>query len=156
MTFSIDLKGEESATRKLTSLAHLHALKPHIKALAIHLKGRIAQVPPMTDANLPGDYPKKWYIRTRGPAWALKGGGWHSRKTSKTLTKSWTIKMRDGGLTGVVGTNVKYAPFVQDLPRQAWYHTRTGWKTVQHVQDTEYNFVRRYLLAAIDRIVGGA
>lgn len=152
-SFTITDKGFKEAIAKLNSLQQLRALRPSVKAATYYLKGQMMVYPPETDANKPGSYPKRWYQRGYGPKWALKGGGVHGRKTSQNLMQSWGIKMQHAGLTGVIGTNVKYARYVQDADKQASFHRANKWRTVQSVAAEFGPLALRYIAQAIERIL---
>ena len=155
MTMTITDKGFAEAVKKLHSLNQLRAIRPDIKAATLYIKGEIAQYPPGTSANVPGPYPKKWYVRGYGPQWARAGGGWGGRRKSETLGRKWGIKMQDGGLTGVVGTNVSYARYVQDDELQARFHKSRGWRTVQDVAQKDGKVAIRIISAGIARVLAG-
>lgn len=107
------------------------AFKDGIQAAAIWIKGDISQYPKATEANVEGPYPKRWYKRGTGPHWALKGGGFHFRKTSETLSKRWTVVSINDGLGAIIGNNASYGPYVQSRERQTDFHKRNGWKTAE-------------------------
>jgi hypothetical protein len=70
-----------------------------------------------------------------------------------TLGRRWTVRINhsSGGLSGVVGTNVPYAPYVQSRMFQTAAHRRTGWTTdAQAVQQHEAAIVADFQ-SAIDR-----
>lgn len=160
VTASINIKDLEALARRLDVVP---ALIDGVEAAGIYVKGVIAEYPPSSEANLPGPYPKTWYVRGTGPYWALAGGGFHFKKTSETLGRragasgdgSWASRKMDNGLTIVVGNNASYAPFVHDATKQAKFHARRGWKTVQAVAQDEAAHVREiiadFIHAAIER-----
>jgi hypothetical protein len=143
---SINLADIERVARKLDLLP---AFSAGIGAAALHVKSVIAVSPPATDANRPGPYPKHWYIRGTGSFWTLKGGGIHSKKTSETLGRKWTIATRNNGLTAVLGNNVSYAPFLHDAPSAAKWALRRGWLTVQEVARSETDRSREIVTESI-------
>lgn len=51
-----------------------------------------------------------------------------------TLGRRWTKSVRSeyGGLTGIVGNNTPYGPYVQSAERQAWMHQGV-WQTDEAV-----------------------
>jgi hypothetical protein len=134
---TMDLKQIEDLARALDLLP---AFVAGVQAGALHVKGVIAQYPPGTEANTPGPYPKRWYVRGYGPQWALKGGGVGKLHTSETLGRRWTIAKRDGGLGAVVGNNASYAREVQGDKQQRW-HKAHGWKRVDEVAASEQQAV---------------
>ena len=149
-TAFIEIKGLDQLIDKLETLAQLRTVKAGIKAGALHVKGVIDVYPASSDANQPGPYPKRWYVRGWGPKWARKSGGIGGINSSEDLGDSWTIKMRDGGFTGVVGNNVSYGIFVQG-EKQAAFHQRRGWKTTEMIAKSEGPRVRELIAQAIRR-----
>ena len=67
-----------------------------------------------------------------------------------TLHDSWTKKIDRGGLQATIGTNVGYAPYVQDADRQAWMH-RGRWQTAQSVARDKAQDVKRLVERALNR-----
>ena len=127
---SVHIEGLDRVVRKLRSLEDLSAYKNALKAAALHVKGKVAKYPPASEANRPKES-GRWYERGYGMRWP--GGG---RKTSEMLGRKWTTQARDSGMTQVVGNNVSYGPFVQG-DRQAAFHERRGWKTIETVAKEE-------------------
>lgn len=153
MTTGITPKGFKEAVQKLRTLEDIQALAPTIKAGALHAKRYLAKYPPSPSG--PGPYPARWYIRGRGPAWALKGGGYHSRKTSETLGRKWSVTTKHGGLTALLVNNASYARWVQDRDVQARVHQKTGWPTVQSVAEEQGPVIVMRILAKIRKIMEG-
>ena len=69
---------------------------------------------------------------------------------TNALHDSWAKKIDRGGLKAVIGTNVAYAPYVQDADRQAWMH-RGRWKTAQSVARDKAQDVKRLVERALNR-----
>lgn len=69
------------------------------------------------------------------------------------LKKGWTTKV--SGLRGIVGNEVLYAPYVQDEPRQAWFHKRTGWTTMQAVAEKNKPRIVQIIEAAVAKVLQG-
>jgi hypothetical protein len=62
------------------------------------------------------------------------------------LGQSWTTSIQQQGtnLVGKVGTNLKYAPYVQSAERQAWMH-QGRWRTdAQAVQKFTARILQRF------------
>lgn len=76
----------------------------------------------------------------------------HYRRTG-TLGRRWTTSVRaeSGGLTGTVGNNTPYGPYVQSAQRQAWMH-RGVWQTDEDV----LNRHRSEIVADFERAIQGA
>lgn len=147
----IKIRGARELMAKLERLNKLKVVVPAIKAATLHVKGKIATYPPATEANSPTNPTGRWYQRGYGPRWARKNGQAGGRKTSETLGRRWTTDYRNGGLTGVVGNNASYGPYVQSEQEQASFHRERGWKTDEDVINSEQDTVERYILRAIDK-----
>ena len=154
---TIQIKGLDKLEKKLGDIQP--GVQAGIKAATVHIKGKIAKYPPATIANQPKSYSKgqwnTWYERGWGSKWALSGGGWHGRKSSETLGRKWTIEIRNNGLTGIVGNNVSYGPYVQDPERQARALKRIGWKTTSEVAEEEAQTVTDFIKGQIDKALSG-
>ena len=67
-----------------------------------------------------------------------------------TLGASWTKRIYRDALRAVIGSNIKYAPYVQDADRQAWMH-RGRWHTAQSVARDRAQDVRRFIEQSLAR-----
>jgi hypothetical protein len=152
MTDTIQIKGLDRLKIKLGYIPP--GMKAGVKAATLHVKGKIAKYPPSTAANQPKVYHagqwNTWYERGWGTKWATASGSWKGKKSSEMLGKKWTIEMRNDGLTGVVGNNVSYGPYVQDTERQAAPLKRIGWKTTGQVVDEERETVLKFIQDEIE------
>jgi hypothetical protein len=138
----LEIRGLDHLMKKLESLGQLKFAVAALKAGALHIKGKIAQYPPASEANTPST--GSWYKRSYGQYY-----GKRLIRKSETLGKKWTIASRDGGLTQVIGNNVSYGPYVQSAKFQAWFHKKRGWKTDEQVIEEEKNFVADSVLAEL-------
>jgi hypothetical protein len=102
-------------------------LRRGLRVSAEHLRNRLAWYPPQP--------PGSAYTRTG------------------SLGRSWAAKVRDfaGGVEGVVGNTMPYAPRVQDADTQAPVHKATGWRTVQGVAEEEADTVAGHVQEALDQ-----
>ena len=155
MPEAVTIKGLPELARKLDNLQDLKKLVPALKASASNLKGTVAQYPPKTAANLPAGPGSRWYARGSGPRYMRKDGTiWKPKKaTSETLGRKWTTKDRDRGLTWIVGNNVSYGEYVQDRGKQARWHKRNKWKTIQDIAEQEADTVVKFIKAEVDKIL---
>ena len=76
-------------------------------------------------------------------------------KRTGTLGKSWTRKLERGWASSgrmaiVIGSNVKYAPYVQHADAQAWMH-KGRWQTAQQVAKDKTQEVARFIEQALIR-----
>lgn len=145
----IQINGVSELIQKLERLERLSFLYPAIAAATLHVKGKIAKYPPSSEANTPNQ--RRWYQRGYGSKWMRRDGSVGGSKTSETLGRKWTTETANGGLTGVVGNNVSYGPYVQDAEKQAAFHAARGWKTTDQVADEEQKRVGQFILQAIEK-----
>ena len=145
------IKGMNKLLRKLDTLGKLKGAKRGLKAGALHVKGKIAEYPPSTTANSPGNPSGRWYERGFGTRTATG----RAYPTSETLGRKWTIGSRDQGFTQVVGNNVSYGPYVQSAEKQAKIHKRRGWKTDEQVINEGTDTVLGFVKAQVDKILEG-
>jgi hypothetical protein len=68
-----------------------------------------------------------------------------------TLGRSWTREIDRSKPAAIIGTHVKYAPYVQDANRQAPMHARNAWTTAQDVVQKKSRAVVRFLEQALSR-----
>jgi len=157
-SISVEIKGMPKLRRKI--LAVLPALKAGIKAGTIYVEGKINTVPPATIANKPKTYTSgswnTWYERGWGSKWALSAGGWHGNKSSEMLDTRWTIAFKNAGLTGVVGNDASYGPYVQgplqgSPPLQAAALKKIGWKSVTTVAEEESETVTKFVQGHVEK-----
>lgn len=131
-----------------------------LKAATLHLRGKISVYPQSSDANKPRSFVSgginRWYERGYGSKWARKDGSIGGAQTSQTLGRSWSEAVDPGGKWGSVGTDVSYAPAVQDAEAQAGYHKQRGWVTVQDVIERYGGEVIDMAHKAIDAILAKA
>jgi len=142
---AIKVDGLGELFRKLDHLTAVEVLKPPMEASLLELVSFMEDYPgpPMRP------YPKM--LRTpkqrRYFFWALAQGIIKVPyvRTGK-LGQSWTweVTTTDGGVRGKIGTNLKYAPYVQSKQRQALIH-QGNWQTdVQAVEAKRDEIVRRF------------
>ncbi|MGQ9491727.1 MAG: hypothetical protein ACUVS6_13725 [Anaerolineae bacterium] len=133
MDMAIEVKGIEQLTAKLGRLAAFNLLRPAMHDSLNTLWGDLAQYPRPPErgafTGFKSDKQRRWFFA------ALRQGLIQVPYVrTGTLGRSWTqrIDLTADGMVGRVGTNIAYAPFVQDRERQAEIH-RGRWQTVQDV-----------------------
>lgn len=143
----IEIKGLDKLQVKFKAIEP--AIRAGIKASAVHIKGKVAEYPPSTSANDPGQ--RQWYERGWGSKWHIRGGGWHGRKSSETLGKKWTVVFGNKGMTARIGNNVSYGKYVQGDDDQAQALKQIGWKTTSDIADEERDTVETFIKSQIDK-----
>lgn len=131
----VEQQGLERAIKRLAAAKPERYVRGVMQAAVEILKDDIAEYPPATEANSPGR--NRWYERGYGPRWRRKDGSVGGRRTSQTLGRKWTTRVEDRGMTGKVGNNVTYGPYVQHFKAQARFHKVRGWKTDKEVAERQ-------------------
>lgn len=148
----IKITGADAIRALLNPEKAMGAVKRAVRRGTVHVKARIAEYPPESEANRPGrTYPDGslmgYYQRGRGwmePHVSPEGAvSYVLRGTSEKLGTRWTIKFEDGGLTGIAGNNASYAPYVQG-DQQAWFHALRNWKNTKTVEEEETAMVQDF------------
>lgn len=137
---SIEIRGVDELIRKLGKVEGVNVLQAPMKRAVYRIQRDMADYD-----NVPAMQPGEWaaWVNAHSPAKAaqirgayfskVKQLGRHPGRTG-TLGRRWTgrITRSAGGLTGKVGNNTKYAPWVQSERFQAGLH-RKRWQTDQQV-----------------------
>lgn len=145
---AVTVKGLDKLIEKLERVGGPGALrKPMTKSVA-HLHAKIAQYPPASAANSPGN----------GYSWYERGYGTRTRTgrgypTSETLGRRWTHEVAANGQRGTVGNNASYAPYVQSLAKQASFHAARGWLTDEGVVEKESGQIVKFFNDAIKELL---
>ena len=130
---SIEIKGVDELIRKLGKVESNKVLERPMKRSVYRLQRDMADydsVPKMR----PGEWAALTTQRQKAAYWAkVRELGRHPGRTG-TLGRRWTVKIshHSNGLTGKVGNNTEYAPFVQASRFQARMH-RKRWQTDREV-----------------------
>ena len=126
----IQLRGIEEAMAKLGVAESLEMLRPPMERSMLLLMADMAKYP-----------------RQRS--------GSRYRRTGN-LGRRWTKSVRAdyGGLTGTVGNNTSYGPYVQSADRQAWMHQGI-WQTDASVAHRRQNEIVADFERAIQRALRG-
>jgi hypothetical protein len=82
-------------------------------------------------------------------------GGYLIRASEKML-QQWReaaplVVASETMVTGEIGNAASYAPWVQGDETQLYYHTWTGWKTLEQIQNEQNERITRQFQDAIDR-----
>lgn len=148
MADPLRIEGLEPLIKKIKTVEQLKGLVRALRVAALYLKGKAASYPPSTAANSPQR--ERWYVRGYGPHWRTKGGDVHSRKTSQTLGRKWTVGAQNNGLTAVIGNNVTYGPYVQDPDQQASHMKAIGWKTTEEIVNENQTVVENFVRESVE------
>ena len=126
-TVSITIKGLDPLFRKFGNVVAVKTLEPPMWRSVYRVQATMQVYPPQ-----PAD---STYIRT-----TTYGKRWLAR-----------VKSASNGVTGTVGTNVPYAPYVGSRMFQTAAHRQTGWATdASAIQQHEPAIVADFQ-SAIDR-----
>ena len=161
MTLSLTIDDAElrDLTAAFDTLDMEAAIERVIPIAGKMVQTRMAVYPPETDANKPGEYPKRWYQRHFGPRYALKAGGVGGQNTSERLQKAWRtdiIKPLEAHVftkSPQTGGEVSYVEHVQSAEAQTKAHKEHGWQTDEYVakQVEKSPALDKALSAAIDK-----
>lgn len=149
MTELIEIRGLDKLAINLAVIKNKRVIQGAIKSASAHIARVVKVYPPSSDANNPNS--RQWYERGWGSKWRVRSGEIHGSKSSKDLRAQWTTATENDGLTGIIGNNVSYAPYVHDPDDQTWYHKARGWKTTEQVAQQEADVVVNMISAAIAR-----
>ncbi len=116
---TIEIRGTDAIIAKLGKAGATQILRLPMQRAVNDILREMKQYPPQR--------PGSRYVRGRGMA---NAAGVVEHRTSQNLGKRWTTKVFQEGsyLTGKVGNNATYAPFVQSQKFQARIH-RGRWQT---------------------------
>lgn len=161
-TVAIELVGLNDILKQVDSIAKLEGLQAAMLAGATHVKAKVDKYPKSTEANQPRGFNtvysvsthrpiNTWYERGLGTKRIRKDGSVVVSKKSEMLGRSahseghWKVSGLSGSIGVVVGTNVTYAPYVMDEEKQASFHKRRGWKTVQKIGKDEMPTIMKFI-----------
>ena len=116
----IVIRNMDELEKKLDDVGNASYMEGAMTAALSLLKDDAAEYPPENIANIP--YQRRWYERNYGPKWMRRDGTVGGIAASEMLGKSWTTRVKNRGLLGVLGNKASYGPFVQDKERQAGFH----------------------------------
>lgn len=148
---NIGVNGIKPVEDLIGRIRQLQGLRNGIRAGALYLKGRAAVYPRVRR----GKQPFKTLKQQHGFFAKLKKGEITvpytrgSAVNSERLAQRWAISIRDNGLTGVIGNNASYAELVYSKGKQALYHKKTGWKTVERIARDESKNVKTIVYRAV-------
>lgn len=150
MSEIIHVRGLDRLLEKLNKLGRMDYAKKAIKDAGDHVKGKIAEYPPQRHHKMrwKSEKQRRWFFAAlrRGTITVPYRRG---QGRSEDLGGSWTVEIKDGGLTAVIGNNVSYGPLVQQEGKQYWMHKATGWKTTSKVLQDETAYVNEQVVKAV-------
>ena len=151
---TIDLDGLDEVLARLERVGSLAPLRAGVAAAALQIKGYIARYPPKRPREMRfTDRQRRFFF------WALRQGIIEvpyqrgQSPGSEDLSQRWTIKLRQHGLTAIVGNNASYVRYVQDRDRQSSYH-KGNWQTAQDVAERHAAEVTNIIRLAIEQALG--
>jgi len=135
MSITVDIRGIPELREKLAKIADIGTiLQPPFERGMARIQAHLSQYPPLSNANVPsGSPPESWYQRGTGTIYARKRGGLTIRRTSQQLNRGWSVRRDFGSRIAEIelGNRVSYAPYVHLGSKQAGFHARRGWRTVE-------------------------
>jgi hypothetical protein len=153
MELSIQVEGIDRVVSKFGRLATFTNLRPAMSDSLNKVWNEVAKYPPPPASSaFPGFKSEK---QRRFFFAALRDGLIQVpyRRTG-TLGRSWTtrIDVTVNSIEGRIGTNIIYAPWVQDKGQQAMIH-QGRWQTVQDTLERLTNWIVRRFQREIDKLL---
>lgn len=114
--------------------------------------------PPASEANRPkyGAY-GPYYNRGVGSAYKRKKDGQVTQRlNSERLGASWVrnVRKRTNSIEATLGNKASYGPYVHSKAKQAPFHGRRGWQTVEDALDAEKDGIVDLYGAVISDFLG--
>jgi len=130
---SIEIKGVTELIAKLGKVAAMATFRPPMERSMRRIQAEMKVYPPTRAGQT--------YRRGQDPR-------------SEDLGGSWTVKVTQtrSGLTGIVGTNTSYAPWVQSHQFQAWMH-KGRWQTDEDVIEQNRPAIVKDFQNVIDKVL---
>lgn len=147
----ITVVGLEPLIKRLGAAKQPQVIRAAMKAAGAHVKSVLSKYPPASEANDPNA--RRWYKRGTGSFWRVRSGEIHSRATSETLGRRWTV--RAGVYDVTIGNSASYAPYVHDAEKQTWFHAARGWKNTADVAESETGRVVDMVRNELMRVLQG-
>ena len=160
---SIVIQGMPELLTRIDTIQKFRRVKAAVKAAGTFLRGKIKKAPHVNrrkNMMLYGNGERARRMRA-GFFYHLKHGDievpyYRGRsRASEKLSQSWAMETENYGFRAIVGTNVSYAPLVQDRDEQTAYHAQGGWITVQGVRNLYGRQAIEFIEAALVEEVGG-
>jgi hypothetical protein len=161
---TIEVVGMDKLLKSLGPEKAKRASQTAMRGATDLVRAEVKRYPPASEANQARRFNTVYSIRSRRPVnqWYIRGEGTRRVRKDGSVVKefgseklgaSWYKKVgfEVGYLTGLVGTNVSYARWVQDKERQVGFHKARGWKTVQDVAAQQTKHIMRLFEQALTR-----
>jgi hypothetical protein len=157
-------EGLAKIRQELNRIASGSCLRAPMEASLIELETYMKKYPPkpaaiqgpaMSPVRFSTKAGKSAEFMARSRGWSRNNRGrlyYEGYKRTGKLGQLWLTRVEGNGtmLTGHVGNNIKYAPYVQSAAKQAWMHVGR-WRTdAQAITQFQAKIVRRFQ-DAIDR-----
>jgi len=143
---SIEIRGIPELVAKLGSGVAMQTLRPPMQRAVMRVHNGIAVAPPPI---APGLWAAKTSRRQKGWFFAALRRGEIDGQRTGTLARRWLTRVDVGatGLTGTVGNNTSYGPWVQSSMFQAAFHVGRWVTDVQVVAQEEGAIVADFHVA---------
>ncbi|MBA4420264.1 MAG: hypothetical protein C0391_03880 [Anaerolinea sp.] len=155
---NIEVTGAKELVAKLGKMAGLTFFKAALKAGGVYLKGKISIPPGVNRLSRAEVYGDTWKggAQRRFFFGALMAGiidvpyVRNQSAGSQGLTKRWTVKASDGGMTVTVGNNAGYGALVHgEVGEQSRYLAAVGWRPASTVAEEEGPVIVRQIDEAV-------
>lgn len=163
MSMKVELKGEEDLERIFKKLGNLQPVKVGIKAAGEHVEGKVKQYPPRNRPSRKSVYGQSFVSDRQRKAFfaGLRDGSIEvpyrrgQSPGSQGHAKRWNTRLRNHGLTAIVGNNSSYGPLLQDADQQSRYMKAVGWKTTERVMEEERKMVNKIIRDQVRKALRG-
>ena len=129
MSFEIRIDGIDDLVKRLDAAGSTKPLKDGMKAIGTSISTRMKVYPPAPASS--------------------------SYQRTGNLMKRWTSKVEGDGSAVTVGNNAPYARLVQSMDEQTWFHTRTGWSTLEGTLNDRKDQIVEILRAFLQNALNG-
>jgi hypothetical protein len=143
MQTNVKIVGLDKLLRKLDKMGS-KVYRPALAEAGAHLKSVLASYPPQVTGR---KQPPKTRRQRLFLIWAIREGliTIPYRRTGG-LGRRWTVDLRDGGKTAVVGNNAPHVRYMHADGEQSLFHAAGGWKTDKQVAREEAGAVKAILV----------
>lgn len=140
--YSIKITGVAEAKGAVNKIRRMEGLQRGVKAGLIYLKGKVAVYPAEKRPSRASVYGSSFvnYRQQQAVMAKVRSGDIPYRRGvsdgSQAFGRRWTWEVREGGLSGVVGNNADYGPYLMG-DEQSKYMKAVGWEKADDIAARE-------------------
>lgn len=138
--------GLDEVLKKLERLGKMEAVKATMKAVGLYMKGKVSIAPPVKRLARAAVYGETFFSpQQRGFFFGALDAGVievpyvrNSSPGSESITKRWTNKVSQDGMSVTIGNNASYALLLHGSEEeQSKYAEEVGWKRADQTVEEE-------------------